>query len=787
MCSSDHVTFSNSETNRMTMSVTTAVSGIVVIVLSISVVHSWREWEVTYTSTEICAIKGSTVEMHCTYTYPPRINSISTTVQNIFWFIYLPNVEPVDLRIDSKYAGRVWYHCGTNDCTLRITDLRESDSAVYRLRLITNQPGGNYTGSPGVSLSVTGVEVQTIHKSQCLTHWCSKLEMQCHSNCLPHHSSYIWYKNGHMTSTESLYSGYFYSEDSISCAIKPHETFPSPSVYPVVSKFWFRPDRSHWLRTHFLLWDLSKDSQHADRFQFLEREKGHSTLRISDLRKTDSAEYRFKFTTQSFQWGNISPGTTLTVTDPDVQVQVVWSSTSPQLICQSSCFPSGHSFFVWYKNEEEILGESSSLYTKYADGPDSYSCAYEGHRSNPVYAPKVPSVTRTAPGDIMKGSLVSLTCSSEANPLPKYSWYRKAQTLVSKEKQLFFQSIQPSDSGEYYCTAENVLGKRISEYIFINVKYGPKTSIVLMTPSGMIVEGDSVNLTCSTDANPAAKHTWYKENQPLLASPVSIYHFTAISSEDSGNYSCKSENQYGQITSNSLFIDVKYPPRLPSVSVSPSAEIVEGSSVTLTCSSDANPAANYTWYKENESSPKASGQNFTITDFRTEHSGSYYCNAQNLRGQHRSTLHLIAVASTRKAAVTGTITAVFLAITLVMVFLCIRKCKWFTQQSKDGEKPSSEEQVNMDPVYDTPSAVAEGEPSGHQDDLHYSTIRFSQNQADALYSNIGRGQLYGHKDEEASEAEYTAVKCDNSSRAKGTRYQGNGEDTFTLYSTVKHS
>ncbi|XP_038550801.1 sialoadhesin-like [Micropterus salmoides] len=43
-----------------------------------------------------------------------------------------------------------------------------------------------------------------------------------------------------------------------------------------------------------------------------------------------------------------------------------------------------------------------------------------------------------------------------------------------------------------------------------------------------------------------------------------------------------------------------YAPKLPSVSVSPSAEIVEGSSVTLTCSSDANPAAKYTWYKENQ-------------------------------------------------------------------------------------------------------------------------------------------------------------------------------------------
>ena len=87
-------------------------------------------------------------------------------------------------------------------------------------------------------------------------------------------------------------------------------------------------------------------------------------------------------------------------------------------------------------------------------------------------------------------------------------------------------------------------------------------------------------------------------------------------------------------------------PKLPSVLVSPSGEIVEGSSVTLTCSSDANPAANYTWYKENEDSPKASGQIFTITDVRPEHSGNYYCVAQNKRGRHNSTLYLTVVAGT---------------------------------------------------------------------------------------------------------------------------------------------
>ena len=65
--------------------------------------------------------------------------------------------------------------------------------------------------------------------------------------------------------------------------------------------------------------------------------------------------------------------------------------------------------------------------------------------------------------------------------------------------------------------------------------------------------------------------------------------------------------------------------------------------MTLTCSSDANPAATYTWYKKNEDSPKASGQIFTITDVRPEHSGNYYCEAQNIRGRHNSSLHLTVV------------------------------------------------------------------------------------------------------------------------------------------------
>ncbi|KAF3688032.1 B-cell receptor CD22 B-lymphocyte cell adhesion molecule [Channa argus] len=191
------------------------------------------------------------------------------------------------------------------------------------------------------------------------------------------------------------------------------------------------------------------------------------------------------------------------------------------------------------------------------------------------------------------------------------------------------------------------MGRKTSQYIFVHVKYPPQLPSVSVSPSAEIVEGSSVTLTCSSDANPAAKYTWYKKDtnpnvQPLSKQPKLV--FSSIQSYDSGEYYCKARNTMGKKTSQYIFVHVKYPPQLPSVSVSPSAEIVEGSSVTLTCSSDANPAANYTWYKENEDSPKASGQIFTITDIRREHSGNYYCEAQNTRGRQNSTLHLAVVA-----------------------------------------------------------------------------------------------------------------------------------------------
>ena len=69
----------------------------------------------------------------------------------------------------------------------------------------------------------------------------------------------------------------------------------------------------------------------------------------------------------------------------------------------------------------------------------------------------------------------------------------------------------------------------------------------------------------------------------------------------------------------------------------PSGQRVEGDSVTLTCSSDANPPVlSYYWFKQSSDVELGTGQNYSITSISSQHSGLYYCTAHNQLGQSSS-------------------------------------------------------------------------------------------------------------------------------------------------------
>ncbi|XP_071202234.1 B-cell receptor CD22-like [Salvelinus alpinus] len=172
----------------------------------------------------------------------------------------------------------------------------------------------------------------------------------------------------------------------------------------VTSSLWFSPKQSDNWKDELIPEDLTRDPGYAGRVKYTGTYKDPFTLRISDLREEDSAEYRFTFKTHYFELGLSFPGTTLSVTDK----------------------------------------------------------------------PKNTSVSVSPSGEIVEGSSVTLTCSSDANPpVQSYIWWFKkngggCQSMTGPEH--VFNQIQSSDTGEYYCEAQNEMGTDRSRTINMDVK-----------------------------------------------------------------------------------------------------------------------------------------------------------------------------------------------------------------------------------------------------------------------------------------------------------------------------
>ncbi|XP_055792891.1 sialoadhesin-like [Salvelinus fontinalis] len=804
------------------MALRKAGSVLVIFLWSVAVVLGQDGWSVTYTTQSICALKGSTVKLTCSYSYPRGHKFTST-----FWFT---KMETEDIGQDPEHAGRLEYHGNKKkDCTLRITDLRESDSATYWFRLLTDQEGGIYTGKLGMTLSVTGLQVKVTGGNQDKT-------LTCSTTCtLTDNPTYIWYKNGqHLDeSTSPQYKDPVSSnyDDSYSCAVKGHEDLRSPAVcvqgqrcsrvtytkrricvlkgstvdisciyvgyYYTTSSFWFRSDKS-------TPEDLTRDPENTGRVEYTGTYEGPFTLRITDLREEDSAEYRFTFKTNYFEWGHSFPGTTLSVIGLQVKVTPA-AEGQKTLTCSTTCTltDNPNPTYIWYKNGQRLDEPATQQYSSntlvvlghYAD---SYSCTVEHHEdlhSPAVYAPKNTSVSVSPSGEIVEGSSVTLTCSSDANPpVDKYTWYKKnGASLTGSEKTFLITNINSEDSGEYYCEAESIYGSLNSSSVSVNIQYGPKNTSVSVSPSGGIVEGGSVTLTCSSDANPPVdKYTWYKKNVTSPKASGQSYSITNISSEDRGEYYCEAQNGRGSMNSTALMIIVADGPKNTSVSVSPSGGIVEDSSVTLTCSSDANPPVDkYTWYKKNVTSPKASGQSYSITNISSEDRGEYYCEAHNGRGSMNSTALMIIVAEKQTSVITAAV-GIIVVVLGVILASCLSGLMWFrkkvSETTSDTRHTADNGQGDSSPVYDNISGMAmtstaeQTAATVNQDDVHYASVHFSRskNQEVPLYSTV---QLCKPRKQE-EDVQYDAVKFNCPSAANRPTAAQAAEDSSEIYSRV---
>uniref|UniRef100_A0AAY5KYF4 Ig-like domain-containing protein n=1 Tax=Esox lucius TaxID=8010 RepID=A0AAY5KYF4_ESOLU len=347
---------------------------------------------------------------------------------------------------------------------------------------------------------------------------------------------------------------------------------------------------------------------------------------------------------------------------------------------------------------------------------------------------------------------------------------------------LMITDLRESDSAEYkfrFITDQNG-GKWFGQP---GVKLTVKGLQVDVTPA-TVTEGQNVTLTCITSCpvidNPT--YIWYKKTVTSPKESGPSYSITNITSEDSGEYYCEAQNIYGRPNSSSVSVDVQYAPKNILASVSPSGEIVEGSSVTLTCNSDANPPVDkYTWYKKNVTSPKPSGQSYSITNITSEDSGEYYCEAKNSIGNKTSAVVILVVLrkqSYEMLVVVGITVVILVLILCLSGFICFRKKA--PKSLSDTRDKSDNEQGNPNPTICNISSIGvTSEKRDQSDDLHNTSVDIhrAKMQDVPLYSNA-------QPQEQDEDVQYAAVKFNPPSAATQPVMHGVEEEPSVLYSTV---
>ncbi|KAL6482233.1 hypothetical protein MHYP_G00103130 [Metynnis hypsauchen] len=380
-----------------------------------------------------------------------------------------------------------------------------------------------------------------------------------------------------------------------------------------------------------------------------------------------------------------------------------------------------------------------------------------------------------APEEVTEGETADLTCNTTCSLTdPTFIWYKDGRPLTTKtikNNQLHLQTVSSEDAGSYSCAVRGSQHLNSTAHR-VRVRYPPKNVSVSISPSGEIVEGSSVTLTCSSDGNPPVKiYTWFKEGGTSPVGSGHRYSIIGITADHTGLYYCEAENDHGKRRSTAVQINVKYPPKHVSVSISPSGEIVEGSSVTLTCSSDGNPPVKiYTWFKEGGTSPVGSGQNHSIINITADHTGLYYCVAQNDHGALNGTV-MVSVKSRSSSGVWFAVGGGSFLLITVLICICsfhrMKKRAAGTDHSKTRQDDVL--YINVTPSTSRPAQAADSADSGAADVL-YETVRLQNGEVTSA--------------DQQGEPQYASVTFHKSTAATGSTTQ-NVEDPSVIYSTVR--
>ncbi|XP_014900496.1 carcinoembryonic antigen-related cell adhesion molecule 5-like [Poecilia latipinna] len=156
----------------------------------------------------------------------------------------------------------------------------------------------------------------------------------------------------------------------------------------------------------------------------------------------------------------------------------------------------------------------------------------------------------------VEGATVKMHCNVENGTEPiQYVWQREIErgsittfAQGSNSSNITMSNVNRSHTGRYRCVGSNFLNTENSDWVFLDIIFGPDvpqiegTSYSVTDRGFSALETEPVSLSCQAQSNPASQYIWFYNNSQVFTGPQ--YTIAKVLRVHTGDYTCLAQNSH---------------------------------------------------------------------------------------------------------------------------------------------------------------------------------------------------------------------------------------------------